>query len=208
MFNHILEDALFEVRRHWKSRILIPLGIIVVLMLVAGVAVGVTWFANNRAQPPAVNSSDIPLGSYAAGNIEVLHCIYQGEAKCSEYKRSKEWMVGATAGSLIYTPIAGDTAAPGEDAGGGTRRVEITQVLTDAQWHSIAAGTTLEGEANTGTVTENSSETTSFDPKTISATATFKLPAKGDEAPRVGTMAFTLGNSGVVLKSINYSGGE
>lgn len=208
MFNHILEDALFEVRRHWKIRILIPLGIIVVLMLVAGVAIGVTWLTNNRANPPAVNSSDIPLGSYAAGNIEVLHCLYQGEATCSEYKRSKEWMIGATGGSLTYPPIAGDTTAPGEDAGGGTRSVKITEALTEAQWHSIAAGATLEGEANTGTVTENSTETTSFDPQAISATATFKLPAKGDEIPRIGTMAFTLGNSGVVLKSINYSGGE
>lgn len=207
MFNNILEDAMFEVRRRWKSRVFIPLAIIGVIMLLISIGVGGVWLASNRAQPPQVNSSEIPLGSYAAGNVEVLYCIYQGASECTEYEKSKEWMPGATGGSLIYAPVEGDKNAPGESAGDGLLKVTNFQSLTDEEWHSLAAGATLEGKANPGTVTENSAKTSGFDPEQISATATFDIPSGGDTKPYTGTMSFTLTDSGVALKSITYSGG-
>lgn len=208
MPSDFFEDLLFEVQRRWKRRILIPLLVIVgIVVLVVG-GVGVAWLVSGRSKPPEVNSSDIPLGSYAAGNVEVLYCIYQGADECPEYDRSKEWMGGATGGSLTYEPLAGDTSAPGEDAGNGQRKVTDLQGLTDEEWHSIAAGMTLDGAANPGTVTENSTETTSFSTEEVSATATFQISTEDDASPRTGTMTFTLVDSGVVLKSLTYSGGE
>lgn len=205
MLGNILEDAMFEMRRNWKRRVFIPLAIVAAFALICIIVVGFAWAGANRAKPPAINSEDIPLGSYAAGNIEVLDCIYRGPKDCSNYDKSKEWMSGAATGSLTYMPIKGDKKAPGEDAGGGTHRVSGFQSLTDAEWHSFAAGMTRNGEANPGTVTENSVKTAGYELKQASATATFTLT--GDD-PATGTMSFKLTDSGVVLTGITYEGGE
>lgn len=207
MFNDILEDAMFEMRRRWKRRVFIPVAIVVGIVLIASIGVGVAWLASDRTQSPEVNSEDIPLGSYAAGNIEVLYCIYQGADECSEYEKSKEWMAGATGGSLTYAPVEGDKTAPGDSAGEGVLKVTDFQSLTDEEWHSLAAGLTLKGEANPGTVTEKSTQTSGFNPEEVSATATFEIPTGADTKPYTGTMSFTLADSGVVLTGITYSGG-
>lgn len=205
MFSNIIEDAMFEVRRRWKTRVFVPLGIIALAMIVGIIITVGMWLASNRAQPPSVNSEDIPLGSYAAGNIEVFDCIYRGPDECSEYARSKEWVPEAVAGDLTYTPLEGDEDAPGEEVGGGNRRVTDFQSLTDEQWHALAAGATNGGAANPGTVTENSVKTSSFTLEELSASATFSLTH--ENTLTTGTMAFTLSDSGVVLKSITYSEG-
>lgn len=204
MFSRIVEDTMFEIRRHWW-RILVPLGLIAVFVLVGVVILFVTWLGTNQAKPPALKSEDIPLGSYTAGNIEVFNCIYQGTEQCPEYERSKEWLSEATESSLTYTPIPGDTSAPGEAAGEGLLRVGSLRSLNEAQWKSLAAGATQNGAANPGTVTEKSATTSSFDTENLSATAIFTVPTEASSAPVVGTMTFTLGNSGVVLKSITYN---
>lgn len=204
MFSNVLEDAMFEMRRRWKTRVFVPLAIIAFFMIVGIVITGIAWLASDQARPPAVNSEDIPLGSYAAGNIEVFDCIYRGPEECPEYERSKEWVSGAATGELTYQPIEGDEAAPGDESGGGTLRVIDLQSLTDEEWHALAAGVTREGAANPGTVTENSVQTSDFSPEEVSATATFTLPG---DAPATGTMTFTLADSGVVLKSITYTEG-
>lgn len=207
MFNSILEDAMFEVRRHWKRRVFIPLAIIVIGLLIGGLVLGVTWLAANRAQPPDVNSEDIPLGSYAAGNIEVLNCIYQGPDECSNYQKSKDWISGSGNGSLTYTPVKGDQDAPGEKTGDGSREVSGLQALSSGEWHSVAAGMTKKGRASPGTVTENTVTTTDFDAENLSATASFTLPAESGEEAVKGEMTFTLKDSGVTLQSISYSEG-
>lgn len=204
MFSNILEDAMFEMRRRWKTRVFVPLAIIAVFMIAGLIIATVGWFASNQASPPAVNSEDIPLGSYAAGNIEVFDCIRQGPEECPEYERSKQWVSGATAGTLTYDPVEGDENAPGEAAGDGTRRVSDLQSLTEEQWHSLAAGVTREGTANPGTVTENSVQTSEFSPEQVSASATFTL---SEGTPVTGTMVFTLTDAGVVLKSVTYTEG-
>lgn len=208
MFSNILEDAIFEVRRRWKVRLLLPLILIAVGLLVVGVIVGIGWLASDRARPPQVNSEDIPMGSYAAGNIEVFNCIYTGPDECTEYDRSREWIAEASAGTLTYAPIEGDSNAPGQDAGGGLLSVTDFQSLTDEEWHSLAAGATLEGEANPGTVTENSVKTEGFDPERLSADASFTLPEGSDSAGRTGTITFSLKDSGVVMEKIIYSESE
>lgn len=204
MFSNILEDAMFEMRRRWKTRVFVPLAIIAVFMIAGLIIATVAWFASNQARPPAVNSEDIPLGSYAAGNIEVFDCIHRGPEECPEYERSKQWVSGATAGTLTYDPVEGDEDAPGEAAGDGTRRVSDFQSLTEEQWHSLAAGVTREGTANPGTVTENSVQTSEFSPEQVSASATFTL---SEGTPVTGTMVFTLTDAGVVLKSVTYTEG-
>ena len=204
MLNDIIEDAIFEVRRRWKTRVLIPVAIIAVFMLVGVIITTVGWFSSNQARPPAVNSEDIPLGSYAAGNIEVFDCIYRGPEECSEYKKSREWVSGAVTDSFVYSPIEEDESAPGEQAGGGTRRVSDFQSLSDEEWHALAAGVTREGQANPGTVTENTVETSGLNHEQVTASATFTL-TEGE--PTTGTMVFTLTNSGVVLKSVTYTEG-
>lgn len=203
MFSTVLEDAMFEVRRRWKTRVFVPLAIVAVFLIIGVVVTLVAWLSANRAQPPAVNSEDIPLGSYAAGNIEVFDCIYRGPDDCDNYAKSKEWASGATTGELTYTPFGSDKNAPGEKAEGKTRRVTDFKSLSDKQWRALAAGVTNGGEANPGTVTENSVKTSSFTPEDVSATATFSLTK--ENALTTGTMTFTLTDSGVVLKSVSYS---
>lgn len=205
MFTNTLEDAMFEVRRRWKLTVLLPLGIIVAFLLTVGIAVAVTWLTTDQGRPPAVNSQDIPLGSYAAGNIEVFDCIYRGPQDCDNYKQSQDWVSGATTGTLTYPPVAGDKSAPGEMVTDGARRVSDLQSLSDEEWHSLAAGVTREGAASPGTVTENSIRTSEFDMEQVSATATFTLT---DETPVTGTMTFKLTDSGVVLENIAYTGGR
>lgn len=205
MFSNILEDAMFEVRRRWKTRVFVPLAIIAAFLIVGVVITVGAWLASDRAQPPAVNSEDVPLGSYAAGNIEVFDCIYRGPDECSNYAKSKKWVSGATTGDLTYTPFESDEGAPGEETDGGNRRVTDLQSLTDEQWHALAAGVTNGGAANPGTVTENSVKTSSFSPEEVSATATFSLTE--EDTLTTGTMTFTLTDSGVVLKSIAYTEG-
>lgn len=205
MFSNILEDAMFEMRHRWKARVFVPLGIIAVAMIVGILLTTVTWLMANRAQPPSVNSKDIPLDSYTAGNIEVFDCIYRGPKECSEYARSKEWVSNAVAGDLIYTPAKGDEDAPGKKSDDGTRRVTDFHSLTDDQWHALSAGVTNSGAANPGTVTENSVNTSSFAPEDVSASATFSLT--DTNTPITGTMTFTLSNSGIALKSVTYTEG-
>lgn len=203
MFMDVFEDAMFELRRHWKKRALIPLAIIGVCLIIGGIAVGVAWFASNQGKPPKVNSEDIPLGSYAAGNIEVLDCIYRGPDDCGEYKKSKDWMISGV-DDLTYTPNKGDDNAPGEKTQGGALKVDDLKSLSDEEWHALAAGMTKNGRANPGTVTENSVDTSGFDPGELSASASFTLPEKGDDREVEGTLTFTLKDSGVTLKGLTY----
>lgn len=201
MYGNFLEDVMFEIQRNWKRRVFIPLGIVIAFAVIAAIVAGGIYIAAERARPSAANSEDIPLGSYAASNIQVLDCIYRGPKECTEYEKSKEWMSGATTGSITYTPIKGDKSAPGEKIGNDAREVTAFQSLSDKEWHSLAAGLTLEGEANPGTVTENSVKTTGFELEAASATATF--PLTGGKST-TGTMTFTLKDSGVALTGISY----
>lgn len=203
-----LGDVLFEVRRHWRSRVAVVVVALGVLAVVAGGAVLVTWVQSNRAQPPQLDSSSIPLGAQTASYVQVLDCIYRGAEECENYSLSKDWII-STSSTLTYVPVEGDAAAPGEDDGSGRWVVGNLPGLSDEAWRSLAAGMTLEGRANPGTVTEKSVSTGGFEVEQLSAWAEFTLPA--DEVspdPVTGTMSFTVSGSGkVAMTGVSYEAG-
>lgn len=201
--SHLFDDVLFEVRRHWKLRVLLPLAVIGVFFIIGALVVGLSWYGSAKERP-ASNPQDVPLNSYTAGYIESFDCIYRGAQKCPGYESAKTWAAGNVSSTLTYTPAPGDAGAPGSPADGGNRAVENIGGLNDAQWHSLAAGLTRGGAATPGTVTENTVRTEDFNAEQLAGSATFTLT---HPSLVKATASYQISDTGVLLSSMTYTEG-
>lgn len=145
-------------------------------------------------------AEQIPLESLVAAHVQSFNCIHDGPDECEVYNEATDYLVRTSPEEgMTYTPLNEDD--PGEVQEDGTHLVVLSGDLSEDEWEALAESATLNGEANTSTVTENTVEP-------VSETAGQFLFSDSDDQQWLGQVELELNDSGVALSSITYESAE
>ena len=187
-----------EVRRGAPRRVKIALLCLGIPLIIAAIIVGFkAWDAWSNSGIDGSVMDKVPIPAMIAGDIQALDCIRAGEEACPQYNEAKDYLVRASAAEgVVYTPLAGQTN-PGKAQDDGTIRLVLTSTMPADDWRAFAAAATLNGAANTTTVTNTTVTTTDR------LSGTFKVPDPTGTV-KTGTMTFSLAQSGLILDKIVF----